>query len=266
MFNNQAGGNFTTIDEIDTPADANGDYPALPAGVPHGPAAPTWIFTATPPTDLFAPFLSSSQRLPNGNTLICEGTTGEFLEIDTEGNLVWKYVNPITSGGPITQGDPATNNRVFRVERLAPDDPGLAGQDLTPGDPLELFTLPLPVPDGTGITTPLIASRTTVAGDELNVQWDVSTCSAVDHNLIYGSLQSVSSYTIDGAECAIGAAGDHDWFGVPPGDLYFVIVGVDQTAVYESSWGDDGTGSERNGTAASAQCGASNKVITLTCP
>ena len=200
------------------------------------------------------------------HTLICEGTTGEFLEIDTEGNLVWKYVNPITSGGPITQGDPATNNRVFRVERLAPDDPGLAGQDLTPGDPLELFTLPLPVPDGTGITTPLIASRTTVAGDELNVQWDVSTCSAVDHNLIYGSLQSVSSYTIDGAECAIGAAGDHDWFGVPPGDLYFVIVGVDQTAVYESSWGDDGTGSERNGTAASAQCGASNKVITLTCP
>jgi len=39
-------------------------------------------------------FISSVQRLPNGNTLICEGAKGRILEVTAEKEIVWEYVNP----------------------------------------------------------------------------------------------------------------------------------------------------------------------------
>ncbi|MCH7667043.1 MAG: HU family DNA-binding protein, partial [Acidobacteria bacterium] len=47
-------------------------------------------------------------------------------------------VNPVTGEGPLTQGDSTEGNFVFRANRYAPDYPGLAGQDLTPGGAIEL--------------------------------------------------------------------------------------------------------------------------------
>ena len=69
-----------------------------------------------------------------------------------------------------------------------------------------------------------------------------------------------------GSECAIGNTGNLDWLAIPAGDLYFLIVGVDVTGVYESSWGFDSSGNERNATMPSAMCGATNKIISETCP
>lgn len=42
----------------------------------------------------FSPFISSAQRLPNGNTLICEGSTSRIIEVTPEHEVVWEYVNP----------------------------------------------------------------------------------------------------------------------------------------------------------------------------
>jgi len=39
-------------------------------------------------------FLSSARRLPNGNTLICEGMTGRLFQVTPAGDIVWEYVNP----------------------------------------------------------------------------------------------------------------------------------------------------------------------------
>ena len=39
-------------------------------------------------------FISSARRLPNGNTLICEGMTGRLFQVTPAGNIVWEYVNP----------------------------------------------------------------------------------------------------------------------------------------------------------------------------
>ncbi|MEI6140895.1 MAG: aryl-sulfate sulfotransferase, partial [Mariniphaga sp.] len=73
-YNNGLGRNpnYSTVDEITTPVDANGNYPIV-AGSAFGPASFTWSYQASPPSSLFSENISGAQRLPNGNTLICEG-------------------------------------------------------------------------------------------------------------------------------------------------------------------------------------------------
>ena len=39
-------------------------------------------------------FISSAQRLPNGNTLITEGADGRLIEVTPDHELVWEYISP----------------------------------------------------------------------------------------------------------------------------------------------------------------------------
>ena len=116
VFNNGQGrpaGNYSSIEEITPPV--SGSSYTLVAGNAYGPATPTWTYTSTPATDFYAERISGSQRLPNGNTLICEGTTGRFFEV-TEGKAtVWEHDHA---------------GEVFRVDRYGTDYAGLDGTDL----------------------------------------------------------------------------------------------------------------------------------------
>jgi hypothetical protein len=71
---------------------------------------PMWTF--------FSVFVSSARRLPNGNTLICEGMNGRLFQVTRGGEIVWEYVNPhfgrwadhdTVSGGDLT-------NWVYRAQ------------------------------------------------------------------------------------------------------------------------------------------------------
>ncbi|WP_283171469.1 hypothetical protein, partial [Curtanaerobium respiraculi] len=44
----------------------------------------------------YSPLTSDAQRLPNGNTFICEGTSGRFMEYTPDKELVWEYMYPYT--------------------------------------------------------------------------------------------------------------------------------------------------------------------------
>jgi hypothetical protein len=49
------------------------------------------------PTDsnrYYSPFISSAQRLPNGNTLITEGSGGRIIEVTKDHAIVWEYISP----------------------------------------------------------------------------------------------------------------------------------------------------------------------------
>ena len=63
-----------------------------------------WQYRGDPPLSLFSTGISGAQRLPNGNTLICDGRTGRLVEVTTEGEIVWEYMNPETSPGVATNG------------------------------------------------------------------------------------------------------------------------------------------------------------------
>jgi len=268
IFNNgtrRPGADFTSVDEIVPPVDESGNY-SMETGSAFGPPEVLWSYTASLPTEFFAWNVSGAHRLPNGNTLICDGPLGTFFEVTEAKATVWRYVNPISADLPITQGDPAASNLVFRVHRYPPDYLGLIGKDLTPGDPLEEYVRPIPVPDGGAATSPMASSRITTAGDWIQVDWDAASCPAQDYNLLYGNLADLSAYALQGSVCALGISGSYDWSAVPAGDLYYLVVGTDGTGVYESSWGVDGAGAERNGTSPSVMCGVTTKDIVEECP
>jgi hypothetical protein len=45
----------------------------------------------------YSPYISSAQRLPNGNTLITEGSDGRLFEVSPSYQTVWEYINPYYS-------------------------------------------------------------------------------------------------------------------------------------------------------------------------
>lgn len=133
IFNNRPGTNegidYSSINVFETTVEEDGNYTYT--GAAFGPEDFSWTYVSDPVTDFYAENISGAERLENGNTLICEGTTGIFFEVDYEGNTVWEYVNPVTGNGILNQGESAENNRVFRAERYDRDFPGFDGYDLT---------------------------------------------------------------------------------------------------------------------------------------
>ncbi|MCH8816071.1 MAG: aryl-sulfate sulfotransferase, partial [Chloroflexi bacterium] len=106
VFNNglfRLDGSYSSIDEIVPPVDSFGNY-SLDAGQAYGPESPVWTYMAEEPADFFSALISGVQRLPNGNTLIDEGNSGNFFEVTPDGQTVWRYVNPVTGDGPLPQG------------------------------------------------------------------------------------------------------------------------------------------------------------------
>ncbi|MEM6270053.1 MAG: aryl-sulfate sulfotransferase [Bacteroidota bacterium] len=153
-FNNgtyRPGNDYSTVDLLDVLPDAQGNYALLADGT-FAPAAPDWQYTAPNPTDLFSPFISGAQGLPNGNVLIANGNQGTFIEVNPAKDQVWRYRNPDIGNTIVVQGDSIPGesvadqlvNGVFRAVRYLPDHPGLADKVLTPGSTVEPDPNPVP--------------------------------------------------------------------------------------------------------------------------
>jgi hypothetical protein len=80
-----------------------------------------WEYTARAAgyADLFrfySPYISAAQRLPNGNTLITEGSDGRILEVTPDFRTVWEYINPY-----YTESLGGIYNMVYRAYRVPYD-------------------------------------------------------------------------------------------------------------------------------------------------
>jgi hypothetical protein len=147
-FNNGLGrGDYSSVDEFTPAIDASGNY-AVTAGSALSPANFVWTYKGTATDPMYSENISGAHRLPNGNTIICSGTTGLFLEVTQASEIVWKYICPVQGTGPITQGkqpdaDAArvseTMNSVFRVYKYPTTYSAFTGKTLTPGDYVELY-------------------------------------------------------------------------------------------------------------------------------
>ena len=62
----------------------------------------------------YSPFVSSAQRLPNGNTLITEGSDGRIFEVTRNHELVWEYISPYRGSRGLNRG---LMNMVYRGYR-----------------------------------------------------------------------------------------------------------------------------------------------------
>jgi hypothetical protein len=138
VFDNGVGrpaGLYSRLVEVEIPfADGR---PVL-ARADEPPEGPAWTWTAPTPSDFVAPMISGAQRLPSGRTLVTNGPQGRVFELDTDGEIVWDYVNPLTADGARGAYDEGAGggNAVFAARAYAADGPELGGFPLEPGAPL----------------------------------------------------------------------------------------------------------------------------------
>jgi hypothetical protein len=131
LFNNgsmRPGEPFSSVEEYVIPFDPEKGFRHTP-GEPYGPDRPDWYYLDK--GRFFSGFISGAQRLPNGNTLICQGADGRLFEVTPGKEIVWEYVNPHGGEIPITRiAGGAGRTAVFRATRIAADAPALRGRDL----------------------------------------------------------------------------------------------------------------------------------------
>lgn len=87
-----------------------------------------WEYKADPPTDFYSAVQGGQERLPNGNTVICESLMGRIFEVTMEGEVVWEYIVPFY----VSFYHHGLINDIFRAHRYGPDYPGLQGRELDP--------------------------------------------------------------------------------------------------------------------------------------
>jgi len=79
-----------------------------------------WKYVAPNPTDFFGQQLGGQDRMPNGNTVICEGgynLGGRLFEVTPEGEIVWEYITPYF-GNKTHVG---INHSIYRCVRYPPE-------------------------------------------------------------------------------------------------------------------------------------------------
>ncbi len=143
IFNNGRDRGYSSVDIIDPLKNTSGQYLLDSNGV-FFPDSAYWQYQDSNPQNFYSSYISGSQRLPNGNTLICDGAHGTFFEIDKNKDVVWKYINPVLPNTILSQGDTIPTNQngfansVFRCHRYSPSFNGFFGNDLSPSSPIEI--------------------------------------------------------------------------------------------------------------------------------
>ena len=86
----------------------------------------------------YSPFISGMQRLPNGNTLITEGSDGRVFEVTKDHELVWEFISPYW-------GQKLPMNMVYRAYRVPYEwVPQLGKQEETPIERIDVNAFRMP--------------------------------------------------------------------------------------------------------------------------
>jgi hypothetical protein len=72
-----------------------------------------WEYRADPPGAFHSKWRGSSERLPNGDTLICESDRGRVFEVTAAGETVWEFYSPEVEGD--------RRRGIYRFTRFDPD-------------------------------------------------------------------------------------------------------------------------------------------------
>jgi len=86
-----------------------------------------WEYRDKNPANFYSSICSGAQRLPNGNTLICESTKGRLFEVTSDGETVWEFISPFYQHGSPRYG---WTNSIFRAHHYGPNYEGLKERPL----------------------------------------------------------------------------------------------------------------------------------------
>ena len=138
VFNNgvnRPGPDHSSIEILEAPIE--GFQYHIDEGQAFLPEEVEWTFAGQDETSFYSTRISGASRLPNGNTLICSGNEGRVFEVDSNGNLVWDFINPVMNFGPVSQGQVPNTNDMFRAYRYTPDYAAFDNIILFPGQKIE---------------------------------------------------------------------------------------------------------------------------------
>jgi hypothetical protein len=105
----------------------------------------TWLYQSSLQNSFYSSYISSTMRLPNGNTSICSGATGHLFEVTPTGEVVWEYLVP-GAAGPNVKFVESDDNKAWQIDnnqyrglayftfrhfRYGVDFPGFTGKNLT---------------------------------------------------------------------------------------------------------------------------------------
>jgi len=90
----------------------NGTFRGYSVAKEVDPVAGQIVWSFENGADFFSPFRSGVQRLPNGNTLICECDAGHLFEVTADKEIVWSYWSPL-----VAQGYQHLGKRIHRATR-----------------------------------------------------------------------------------------------------------------------------------------------------
>ncbi len=132
VYDNGLGRPVPTFDDrysaakiIDTGVSLTGGY-TLSNDQPFLPKEPVVEYSRPETNTVFySSYTSGAKVLPNGNIFITIGDIEEAMEIDQQGNVLWKY------------GVPDLFSFLFRTEKYAEDYSAFIGKDLVPGNVVE---------------------------------------------------------------------------------------------------------------------------------
>ena len=142
-------GSFSRVLEIDM----SGAATARPGQADRN-AAIVWSYVAPMPMDMFSAKMSGAQRLPDGDTLVTVGDTGNIFEISPDGDTRWSYDTDLL----LLEGSSARREgSVFYATWYGADDPALACRNLEGENP------------AMGMTARLSANALTDALDRLRI-------------------------------------------------------------------------------------------------
>jgi len=253
LFNNQAGTlenlNYSTVNSLVLPSNESGSYDY--DGEAYLPIDFDWTYQAPNPTDFYSNILSGVQRLENGNTLICEGTSGKFFEVDSNETIVWEYINPVDDVGTNAQGQTLENNHVFRCTRIPLNATALSNQTLEPQGYIETgstFTCDLSI---AGCTDPTATNYMSNANNNdgsctyseyqvlsLNEGWSLFSTYLLPVNLNFESIVAAIENELVILKDNVGSAYLPDWEFNGIGDLimgqgYQIKMSTDQNLIIE---------------------------------
>jgi hypothetical protein len=106
---------YSSVVEFSAPLNEDGTY-ALDDDSAFGPVELAWEYAPTDEDIFFSWFISGTQRLANGNTLVNHGAKASVREVTPDGEIVWEYAYDDGAEGP---------HMLFRANRYPADHPAV---------------------------------------------------------------------------------------------------------------------------------------------
>ncbi len=139
LFNNVNGRypSYSSVEILSPQTNEAGNY-TLQSNGTYGPNAPNWSWNLG--EAMYSGSISGVDMLSNGNMVVTHGTKGTLFEVDSNGEVVWTYINPVGPDGSYNQSEPVpagqragtTANAVFKAHHVSPTHPALANRTLSP--------------------------------------------------------------------------------------------------------------------------------------